>query len=74
MLPIYPLDGYRIVEACSKTDNAFLNFVRTYSFWLILFVLISGVLDFVLGGLLNFVSNGLISVFTDLIFWVGNIF
>ena len=37
LLPIYPLDGYRLVSACSKSDNGFLRFMRVNGFWIILF-------------------------------------
>ena len=44
LLPIYPLDGFRVVESCCKTkDNNFSNFMRKYSNLIMLVVLISGI-------------------------------
>ena len=63
LLPIYPLDGYRIVAACSKTDNAFLRFTRNNSLWIMLILLLTSILDVVLGGLVNLISNYLIDLF-----------
>lgn len=74
LLPIYPLDGYRIVSACSKTDNAFLRFVRIYGFWIMLFVLISGVLEVLLGGVVEFLANGLIELFEKFFNWIVGLF
>jgi Zn-dependent protease len=42
LLPIYPLDGYRIVESFSKTENAYLRFTKQYSFIIYLILAFSG--------------------------------
>ncbi|MBR2909474.1 MAG: site-2 protease family protein [Clostridia bacterium] len=67
LLPIYPLDGFRVVEAVSKTENGFIRFMKMYSFWIILILLISGVLDlyidFFAGGLLDLVMRGFNALF-----------
>lgn len=42
LLPIYPLDGYRIVDSCCKQDNAFLSFMRNNSLIVYLIFAISG--------------------------------
>ena len=31
ILPLFPLDGFRVIEAFSKRDNGFLRFMRRYS-------------------------------------------
>ena len=74
LLPIYPLDGYRIVDACSKTDNSFLRFVRIYSFWIMLFLLLSGILNIILGGAVGLISNFLIDVFQKVINFIVGLF
>ena len=61
LLPIYPLDGYRIVSACSKTENSFLRFMRVYGFWIMLFLLFTNILDFYIGG----VAGGLAGLIMD---------
>ena len=67
LLPIYPLDGFRVVEAVSKTENAYIRFMKIYSFWIILILLISGVLDiyinFFAGGLLDLILKGFNALF-----------
>jgi len=62
ILPVYPLDGFRVVEACSKTENGFLRFMRVYSFWIILLLLFTSLLDiyigFFAGGLQDILIKG----------------
>ena len=44
LLPIYPLDGYRLIESCCTTDNMFLQFMRRYStfiYIIMIFLLLS---------------------------------
>ena len=61
ILPIYPLDGFRVVSACSKTENKFLMFMRVYGFWIMLALLFTGLLDlyvsFFAGGLRDVLLN-----------------
>ena len=36
LIPVYPLDGFRILELCFKRDNAFLRFMRNYGYIVLL--------------------------------------
>lgn len=67
LLPIYPLDGFRIIEAVSKSENGYIRFMKMFSFWVILALLISGILDmyinFFAGGLLNLLVEGFSALF-----------
>ena len=40
LLPFYPLDGFRIIEACSKRHGKFLEFLRKYGYYFLLFLII----------------------------------
>ena len=41
LLPIYPLDGFRVVEAVCKYDNKYVSFMRRYgSYVLLVFILV----------------------------------
>ena len=40
LLPFYPLDGFRIIEACSKRQGKFLQFLRKYGYYFLLFLII----------------------------------
>lgn len=43
LLPIYPLDGYKIIESFCKTENKFLDFMKRYSFIIILVFAFTGI-------------------------------
>lgn len=42
LLPIYPLDGFRIVETFSKPNNGFVNFMKRYSGIIIIMLVLFG--------------------------------
>ena len=44
LLPIFPLDGFRIVEAFSKTNNSYLRFMYKYGSYLLLGLLLLGII------------------------------
>ncbi len=46
LLPIYPLDGFRILDSVCKYDNKFLDFMRRYSLIIFLIVAITGIYYF----------------------------
>ena len=39
LLPLYPLDGFRIVEACSKRYGKVYQFLRKYGYYILLFLI-----------------------------------
>lgn len=67
LLPIYPLDGFRVVESLSRTYNGYIRFMKLYSFWIILLLLVTGLLDiyieFFAGGLMDLVLKGFNALF-----------
>jgi len=40
LLPLYPLDGFRIVEACSKKHGKIYRFLRKYGYYILLFLIV----------------------------------
>lgn len=40
LLPFYPLDGFRIVEACSKKHGKVYQFLRKYGYYILLFLIV----------------------------------
>lgn len=47
ILPLYPLDGYKVVETYAKPNSNFLTFMQRYSFiFLLVFVLFTSLLDY----------------------------
>lgn len=67
ILPIYPLDGFRVVEAFTSPQNRYVTFMKRYSFWIVLILLITPVLDlyinFFAGGLANLILTGFDKLF-----------
>lgn len=45
VLPIYPLDGFRIIEAFTGNDNGFVSFMKQYSFIIYLVLVFSTVFE-----------------------------
>lgn len=46
LIPIYPLDGFRIIQSFTKPDNAFVNFMSRYSFIIFLILILSSLYSF----------------------------
>ncbi|MCM1289985.1 MAG: site-2 protease family protein [Corallococcus sp.] len=40
LLPLFPLDGYRLIASLSGENNAFMRFLRRYSLYIMLFLLV----------------------------------
>lgn len=45
MIPIYPLDGFRVVETYAKPNNKYVNFMQRYSLIVFVILIISNVVD-----------------------------
>ncbi len=43
LLPIYPLDGFKICESFCRYDSKFVDFMRRNSFWIFLIVALTGI-------------------------------
>ncbi len=79
LLPIYPLDGFRIIESFTRYNNRFCIFMRRYGLQIFLGLFLLGfVADFtgifwidVLGTLVSYVQNGIINFITWFLGVVG---
>jgi len=63
LLPIFPLDGFNVLNSFTKPDNRAMNFIRQYS----PFILISMLLVLMFTGVLAWARNGIIDGFLQ--FW-----
>ena len=63
LLPIYPLDGYRILASFSKFDNEFLSFMRRYSFFIYILLMLTGIYSFLFSNIMGALINGLSDLF-----------
>ena len=73
ILPIYPLDGFRLVETLAKPDNKYVVFMRRYGMLVLLALLVGGsllgminpYLD-LLGTYIRWIQNGVIHIFSKI--------
>ena len=42
LLPIFPLDGFRVVEALSKTESGYIRFMRRYGAYILIGIVVIG--------------------------------
>ena len=63
LLPIYPFDGYNIIDSMSRYDNAYLRFAKRYSTILFILIIITGVYDLFYGYIMGNLYNLLINLF-----------
>lgn len=64
LLPIYPLDGYRVVDSMCKQDNAFLSFMRNNSLIVYLLFAITGLYTLYYNMTAGLLLEGLQKLFT----------
>ncbi len=57
ILPIYPLDGFRVVEACSKPFNKYVEFMKRYGFIVMLVVVCTSLSSIYLNYTADLLSN-----------------
>ncbi len=72
ILPLYPLDGYRLIASFVNENNGFMKFLRKYSFYIIIVFVIWDSISLIsaycpLNIYMNFVVNGLYGLFSK--FW-----
>ena len=71
LLPIFPLDGFRVVEALSRTENGYIRFMRRYGLYILIGIVVIGFFferinipqGDVFGMYLSAVQNGILKLF-----------
>ncbi len=71
ILPLYPLDGYRFLSCFVSQENSFMTFLRRYSLYILLFLLMWNYLPLIdvyspLSLYMTYLGNGLIDAFLKL--------
>lgn len=64
LLPIYPLDGYRIIDSFCRFDNGFLAFMRKYSTIIYIFMVITKLYSILYYGTMGYLVDGLVKLFS----------
>ncbi len=64
LLPIYPLDGYKIIDSCCRFENSFLRFMKNNSFIIYLILVFTGLYSIYYTYTANLLITGLIKLFS----------
>ncbi len=64
LLPIYPLDGYNLISSLCRTENAFLTFMKKYSFIIYLVLILTGAYMIYYTYTAGLLMEGLIKLFS----------
>jgi Zn-dependent protease len=64
LLPIYPLDGYNIIESFAGRENGFLQFMRRFSFLFFAIIVITDIYAMLYNVVVEAILNGLWSLFS----------
>lgn len=67
LLPIYPLDGFRIIETFTGWNNGFILFMKKYSFVIYLVLVFSTVLEIYFNYTAGFLITGLSNLFIKIL-------
>lgn len=64
LLPLFPLDGSKILSLMLKPDNKFLIFLERYSMLILLALLLFGVVSFIVGLATSFLGTGMLGMWS----------
>ena len=73
ILPLYPLDGSKMLELTMKPDNKVLTFLQRYSTLILLTLLLFGVISVIIDIAISFLGTGMITLWSllfNLFVWV----
>ena len=63
LLPIYPFDGYNIIDSMCKYDNAYLRFAKRYSMIIFVILIFTGIYDLCYGYIIQNLFNLFVNLF-----------
>ncbi len=66
LLPFYPLDGSKILELLIEPRSKFMEFLRNYSTVILLFLLLLGIVDYIVNIAVVFLGEGMLTMWTSL--------
>ena len=67
LLPIYPLDGFNVLQSLTKGTNKFVIFLKNYGNIILIILLLSTLLETGLGYAVNFILNPITAFWTKVI-------
>jgi len=67
LLPLYPLDGYRIIDSFCRQDNDILGFMRKYSTILYIIIIVTGVFSLLYANTMGRLVTLLFELFSKIV-------
>ena len=67
LIPIYPFDGYNIIDSMCRYDNAYLRFAKRYSYFIFILLIITGVYDIFYSYVIDKLYYVLVSLFSKIL-------
>ena len=67
LLPIYPFDGYNVIDSMCRYDNAYLRFAKRYSTILFILIIVTGVYDLFYSYVIDKIYYVLVNLFAKLL-------
>lgn len=67
LLPIYPFDGYNIIDSFCRYENAYLRFAKKYSIVIFIILIVFGIYDLFYGYIIEKIYGVLINLFTKIL-------
>ncbi len=67
LLPIYPFDGYNIIDSMCRYDNSYLRFAKRYSTIILIIVIVFGIYDLCYSFLIEKIYDVLFSLFSKIL-------
>lgn len=67
LLPIYPFDGYNVIDSMCKQENGYLRFAKKYSTVIFILLIITGVYDFCYGIVIENLFTFLVNLFSKIL-------
>jgi len=66
ILPIYPLDGFRVVESFAHPENTYVSFIKRFGPFILLFLLVTGIVGLYINNVAFALVDKLVEIFLKL--------
>lgn len=67
LLPIYPFDGYNMIDSLCRYENVYLRFAKRYSTIIFILLIVTGIYDLLYGYVIGNLYNVLIDLFSTIL-------
>ena len=67
LLPIYPFDGYNIIDSMCRYDNAYLRFAKKYSSIIFIILIVTGLYDLCYGYIIDKLFSFFVNLFAKIL-------